>query len=101
MRFRLVSLLGLGVLSGQLAAQSPSVPLQYVNSNVFGLADGTFNAVKLFNFISQALGLTSAPYAIDSAPSALGEDIVIGARFGYHLFRFAGARVFSDSFEGN
>ncbi len=52
-------------------------------------------------FSSEALGVIAAPYAISSAPSAFGEDIVIGARFGYHLFRFAGARVFSDSFEGN
>jgi outer membrane protein assembly factor BamB len=51
-------------------------------------------------FSSESLGLTMAPYAIASAPSAFGEDIVVGARFGYHLYRFSGARVFSDSFEG-
>ncbi len=52
-------------------------------------------------FSSEALGLTMAPYAIASAPSAFGEDIVVGARYGYHLYRFSGARIFSDSFEVN
>ncbi|MEZ5454879.1 MAG: hypothetical protein R3F04_02020 [Lysobacteraceae bacterium] len=94
-------LLGLVVLSGHLAAQSQSVALPHASISVFGPADGTFNAVKLFNFSSQALGLTSAPYAIDSAAGALGANILVVARYDYHLFCFAGARAFSYSFEGD